>query len=214
MASFDKLKESFDEGLKAAGLEYVDLWRITCHEQSSRHTDAEMEGIVKALDWAQKSGRARFTGISSHDRPHIKRWIEKYPEHLEVICTPYTAKSKLVEDESGLWAAMKKQDVGWFGIKPFASNSLFKGTSAPDSPHFEEDNRIARLALRYILCNPAITAPIPGLITPQQVDNAALAVAERRTLDAEEKAELDRAMDRAWANLPSHYQWLKNWEYV
>ena len=109
---------------------------------------------------------------------------------------------------------MKKQDVGWFGIKPFASNSLFKGTSAPDSPHFEEDNRIARLALRYILCNPAITAPIPGLITLQQVDNAALAVAERRTLDVEEKAEFDRAVDRAWANLPSHYQWLKDWEYV
>ncbi len=200
--SFDKLKESFDAGLKAAGLEYVDLWRITCNEHSSSHTDAEMEEIVKTLDWAQKSGRARFTGISSHDRPHIKRWIEKYPEHLEVICTPYTAKSKLVEDQSGLWAAMKKQDVGWFGIKPFASNSLFKGTSAPDSPHFEEDNRIARLALRYILCNPAITAPIPGLITPQQVDNAALAVAERRTLDGEEKAELDRAMDRAGPTSP------------
>ena len=73
--------------------------------------------------------------------------------------------------------------MGWFGIKPFASNSLFKGDSAPDSPHAEEDNRIARLAIRYILCNPAITAPIPGLITPQQVDNAALAVAERRELD-------------------------------
>jgi predicted aldo/keto reductase-like oxidoreductase len=212
--SFPKLKQSFDEGLKAAELDYVDLWRITCFEHSSSHTDAQMEDVVKALDWAQKSGRARFTGISSHDRPHIKRWIEKYPEHLEVICTPYTAKSKLVEDESGLWAAMRKQDVGWFGIKPFASNSLFQGDSAPESPHFEEDNRIARLALRYILCNPAITAPIPGLITQQQVDNAALAVAERRSLDAQEKAELDRAMDRAWANLPSHYQWLKDWEYV
>jgi aryl-alcohol dehydrogenase-like predicted oxidoreductase len=212
--SFAKLKQGFDEGLKAAELDYVDLWRITCYEHSSTHTDAEMEEVVKTLDWAQQSGRARFTGISSHDRPHIKRWIEKYPEHLEVICTPYTAKSKLVEDESGLWAAMRKQDVGWFGIKPFASNSLFQGDSSPDSPHFEEDNRIARLALRYILCNRAITAPIPGLITPQHVDNAALAVAERRELDVEEKAELDRAMDRAWANLPSHYQWLKNWELV
>ncbi len=146
-------------------------------------TEAEIEEVVKALDWAKKSGRARFTGISSHDRPHIKRLIEKYPEQFEVICTPYTAKTKVVEDESGLWAAMKKHDVGWFGIKPFASNSLFKGDSSPDSPHAEEDNRIARLALRYILCNPAITAPIPGLITPQQVDNAALAVAERRELD-------------------------------
>ena len=41
-----------------------------------------------------------------------------------------------------------------------------------------------------------------------------LAVKERRELDAREKAELDRAMDRAWANLPYHYQWLKDWEYV
>jgi diketogulonate reductase-like aldo/keto reductase len=133
---------------------------------------------------------------------------------VDVVVTPYTAKTKVVEDESGLWAAMKKHDIGWFGIKPFASNSIFKGTSKPDDPHAEEDNKIARLAIRYILCNPAITAPIPGLITPQQVDNMALALAERRELDNEEKAQLEKAMDRAWANLPYHYQWLKDWEYV
>ena len=210
----EKLKESFDNGLKQAGLDYVDLWRITCNEQSGTHTEAEIEELVKAMDWAKKSGRARFTGISSHDRPHIKKLIEKFPQQFEVICTPYTAKTKVVTDETGLWATMKKFDVGWFGIKPFASNSVFKGDSSPTSPHAEEDNRIARLALRAILSNPAITAPIPGLITQQQVDNAALAVAERRDLDLTEKADLDRAMDRAWANLPSHYQWLKDWEYV
>ena len=102
--------------------------------------------------------------------------------------------------------------MGWFGIKPFASNSVFKGDSSPSSPHAEEDNRIARLALRSILCNPAITAPIPGLITPAQVDNVALAVKEPRNLDAEEQAELDQAMDRALANLPPNYQWLRDWE--
>ncbi|MBN2476596.1 MAG: aldo/keto reductase [Pirellulales bacterium] len=210
----EKLKESFNNGLKEAGLEYVDLWRITMHEQSSRHSQAEVEQTMKALEWAKKEGRARFTGISSHDRPHIKMMIETYPEALDVIVTPYTAKTKVIEDETGLWAAMKKLDVGWFGIKPFASNSLFRGTSAPDDPNFDEDNRLARLAIRYILCNPAITAPIPGMITPQQVDNVALAVKERRALDVEEKAELDRAMDRAWANMPYHYRWLKDWEYV
>ena len=31
-----KLKECFDNGLKQAGLEYVDLWRITCHEGQQR----------------------------------------------------------------------------------------------------------------------------------------------------------------------------------
>jgi predicted aldo/keto reductase-like oxidoreductase len=212
--TFEKLQESFDRGLKEAGLDYVDVWRITCHEQSSRHTEAEIDELVKTLDWAKQSGRARFTGISSHDRPHIKKLIETYPDQLQVICTPYTSNTKVVSDDHGLWAAMQKMDVGWFGIKPYSSGSLFKGDGTPGNAQEEEDNRIARLALRYILCNPAITAPIPGMIRPEQVDNVALAVLERRELDAEERADLQQATDRAWAALPPKYQWLKDWEYV
>ncbi|NQT83604.1 aldo/keto reductase [bacterium] len=209
-----KLQEGLEKGMKEAGLDYVDLWRISLLVDSSQHSEAHIEEAVAALDWAKKTGRARFVGVSSHDRPHLKKLIEKYPDQMEVILTPYTAKSKLVSDETSLWATIKKYDVGWFGIKPFASNSVFKGDSSLKSPHFEEDNRIARLAIRYILCNPMITAPIPGLVTVQQVDNVALAVKERRELDLKEKAELARAMDRAWARLPSGYQWLKDWEYV
>ena len=209
-----KLKEGLDDGMKEAGLDYVDLWRISLLVDSSQHSEAEVEEAAAALEWAKKTGRARFTGISSHDRPHIKKIIETYPEQMDVILTPYTAKTKLVTDESGLWATLKKYDVGWFGIKPFASNTVFKGDSSPASPHFEEDNRTARLAIRYILCNPAITAPIPGLISVQQVDNVCMAVKERRELDLKETRDLNLAMERAWAKLPADYQWLKDWEYV
>jgi len=212
--SAEKLKEGFDRGMKEAGLDYVDLWRISLLTDSSRHTEAEVEEAVAALDWAKQTGRARFIGFSSHDRPHLKHLIETYTDQMEVILTPYTAKTKVVTDEAGLWAAVQKHDVGWFGIKPFASNSIFKGDSSPDSPYFEEDNRIARLTIRYILCNPAITAPMAGMISVQQVDNVALAVKQRRELDVQERAELDRAMERAWATLPPRYEWLKNWEYV
>ena len=52
------------------------------------------------------------------------------------------------------------------------------------------------------------------MISPEQVDNVALAVKERRELDRDELAELDRANRRAWANLPPDYQWLKQWQYV
>jgi len=69
------------------------------------------------------------------------------------------------------------------------------------------------MAIRYILCNPAITAPIPGIINTQQVDNVARAVQEP-DLDEVEAKELSTAMDEAWARLPDNYQWLKNWEYV
>jgi aryl-alcohol dehydrogenase-like predicted oxidoreductase len=206
--------QTLDQGMKQAGLDHVDLWRITLLEQSIQHSDPEIEEAMAALDWARKTGRARFTGVSSHHRPHIMKMIEKYPDQIQVVLTPYTADTKVVTDECGLWSAIKKNDVGWFGIKPFASNSLFKGDSSPASPYAKEDNRLARLAIRYVLCNPAITAPIPGLISVKQVDNIALAIKERRVLDLAEQNELKDAMDRAWAGLPPSYHWLRDWEYV
>lgn len=207
-----KLTESFDSLLKESRQEYTDLWRITCHEPGGKHTFNTSCELIAALEKAKKQGKARFIGISSHDRRWLKMMIEYFPE-IEVILFPYTAKSKKMPEDS-LFEAVKKQDVGVFGIKPFSSNSLFKGDSAPGNEHSAEDDRRARLALRYILCNPAITAPIPGLISIPQVDNVAKAVMERRQLDLKEQAELHRAGDEMWANLPSHYQWLKNWEYV
>ncbi len=206
------LLSSFDEKMREAKLEHADLWRITCFEPGGRHTFDTSCEIVSALEKAKKQGKARFIGISSHDRRWLKMMIEYFPQ-LEVIVTPYTTKTKARPKDS-LFDAIKKCDVGFFGIKPFASNSLFKGDSSPDSPHEKEDDRRARLAIRYILCNDAITAPIPGLISIDQVDNVAKAVRERRQLDVKEAAALEKATDEAWARLPEDYQWLKDWEYV
>jgi aryl-alcohol dehydrogenase-like predicted oxidoreductase len=209
----EQLMAALDKGMREAKLDYVDLWRITMHEQSGRHTNAEVDEMMRALEKARKQGKCRMTGFSSHDRPHIKWMIETYPEVVQVVVTPYTARSKVMQKDS-VFDAIKKNKVGFFGIKPFAGTSLFKGDSSPDSPTREEDDRLARMAIRYILCNPSITAPIPGLINPQQVDNVAKAVTEPEELAKEEAKELELAMDEAWSRLPGAYQWLKNWEYV
>jgi aryl-alcohol dehydrogenase-like predicted oxidoreductase len=209
----EALLGTLDKGLKEAKLDYVDLWRVTMHEQSGMHTEAEVEQMMKALETARKQGKCRFTGFSSHDRPHIKSMIETYPDIVQVVVTPYTAKSKVAPEDS-LFAAVKQHDVGVFGIKPFSSNALFKGDGSLESPHAEEDDRMARMAIRYILATNVITAPIPGLINTHQVDNMVNALKEQRELDAAEAKELEQAMERAWAKLPTDYQWLKNWEYV
>jgi hypothetical protein len=104
---------------------------------------------------------------------------------------------------------------------------VFQGDGSPDGPHVEEDNRIARLTIRYILMNSAVTAPIPGLASPQQVDNMVAALRERRELDLAQRDDspaglmpprdqiaLDTATDQMWSNLGPQYEWLKNWEYV
>ena len=207
-----KLMEALDELLRDSEQDYTDLWRITCMEPGGRHTFDTAAEIVDALEKAKKQGKARHVGFSTHDRRWIKFMIEYFPQ-IDVVCFPFTTMTKAAPKDS-VFEALKKQDVGAFGIKPFGDNALFAGDSTLSHAEAVEDDRRARLAIRYILGNPAITAPIPGMANTHQVDNVAKAVMERRKLDGKEKAELEAAGKRMWANLDPSHQWLKQWEWV
>jgi len=104
--------------------------------------------------------------------------------------------------------------VGFIGIKPFASGTLFASQGAPDSATKQEDDERARLALRYVFSCDVLAASIPGLITVDQVKNAAAAVRERRRLDVAEAARHAELTAAMWRQLPAQYQWLRNWEWV
>jgi aryl-alcohol dehydrogenase-like predicted oxidoreductase len=199
-----KLLDVLDGLLRESKQEYTDLWRITCYEPGGRHTFNTACEVVEALTTAKKQGKARFIGFSSHDRRWIKFMIEYFPQ-IDCVCFPFTTMSKRAQTDS-VFDALKKQDVGAFGIKPFAAGSLFRRDR-------EENNRRARLAIRYILHSNTVI-PIPGMNSIDYVDNVAKAIMERRQLDVKEAAELDNANKQAWATLPSNYQWLKDWEYV
>ncbi len=212
------LLASLDDLMKQAGLDYVDIWRPTCFEPGGMHTYNTSCEIAAAGEMAVKQGKVRFFGISSHDRRWHEMMIRQFPI-LSVVLFPYTAKSKEKPKDS-IFAAVREKDVGVFGIKPFASNSIFKGSSKPDDPNREEDDKRARMALRYILCNDAITAPIPGLIYPHHVTNCVKAIAERREHDlAARPAILDdpefaALSAHAFDHLPRGYGWLRQWEWV
>ncbi|HUS72534.1 MAG TPA: aldo/keto reductase [Sedimentisphaerales bacterium] len=199
-----KLLGSLDEVLKDSEEEYTDLWRVTCYEPGGRHSFNTACEMIEALETAKKQGKARFIGFSTHDRRWIKFMIEYFPQ-IDCICFPFTTMSKRAQTDS-VFPALKKCDVGAFGIKPFAAGSLFTGSQ-------EEKNRRARLAIRYILQSNTVI-PIPGMNRVSEVDNVVKAVKERRTLDLKERAELENAGKQTWSKLPPHYQWLKDWEYV
>ena len=199
-----KLLEVLDATLRDSGQEYTDLWRITCYEPGGRHTFDTSCEVVEALETAKKQGKARFVGFSSHDRRWIKFMIEYFPQ-IDVVCFPFTTMTKTAPTDS-LFEALKKRDVGAFGIKPFGGGSLFGGAA-------EERDRRARLAIRYILQTNTVI-PIPGMNSVAHVDNVVKAVMERRELDVKEQAELRDASREMWANLPPNYQWLRDWEYV
>ena len=199
-----KLLEALDELLKDSNQDYTDLWRITCMEPGGRHTFDTACEIVDALEKAKKQGKARHIGFSTHDRRWIKFMIEYFPQ-VDVVCFPFTTMSKTAPKDS-VFESLKKFDVGAFGIKPFAAGTLFTGEK-------EEDLKRARLAIRYILQTKTVI-PSPGLHTVEEVDNVVAAVKERRELDIKEKAEIHQLNSHANANMPEHYHWLKDWEYV
>ncbi|MBN2136682.1 MAG: aldo/keto reductase [Sedimentisphaerales bacterium] len=200
----EKLLASLDELLHDADIEYTDLWRVTCYEPGGRHTFDTACELVEALETAKKQGKARTIGFSTHDRNWIKFMIEYFPQ-IDCVCFPFTTMSKAAPKDS-VFPTLKKQDVGAFGIKPFAAGSLFRGDQ-------EENDKRARLAIRYILSTNTVI-PIPGMNSISQVDNVVKAVKERRQFDLKETAEMEKANKQAWAALPPNYHWLNNWKYV
>jgi aryl-alcohol dehydrogenase-like predicted oxidoreductase len=171
-----------------------------------------METMMAALEWGKKSGKARFTGISGHHRPWIAQAVARYPQ-LEVVVTPYAAGSQ-EKPVGSMFAALRKHDVGFIGIKPFASGTLFASRGEPDSPTRAEDDERARMALRHALACDVLTASIPGLITVDQVKNAAVAVQERRQFGRAEAARFNQATASMWRSLPGNYEWLRDWRWV
>jgi aryl-alcohol dehydrogenase-like predicted oxidoreductase len=154
--SKEMLLKTLEDGLKEAKQEYFDIWRIVADDRG-RHSETDELEFVAAIDQARQQGKIRFGGMSTHSNKWLKHLAETYPKSIQVMCFPYTAKTKELPEDS-LFDAVRKYDIGTLGIKPFANSSLFQGAE-----NAEEKNRRARMTLRYILGNPAITAPIPGL---------------------------------------------------
>ncbi len=208
----DRLLEGLNEGLKASGLDYVDIWRITCYEPGGKHTPAHEEMTIKALEAARKAGKARFIGFSSHDRAWLNRMVQTHPQ-VDMILTPFSIGTKRKPEDS-MFDTLKKHDVGMLGIKPFSSGAVFQSRGAINPATQEKDDEQARMSLRYVLRENVLTAAIPGMISTDQVKNAAKAVTERRQFDKAEALKFEQAVKDMWANLPEEYQWLKEWEWV
>lgn len=226
-----------EECLRRLGFDYLDIWRPQA-DMVHGHTDAEIEVLVEAFEKLHQQGKVRFLGISSHNRHFLQHVIETFPQ-FSVVIFPYMARSKVKPSELkpgekppieeapagstdfsvSIFESCKKHDVGIITIKPFAGGSLFRsvharfpieGTTPP------EDHEIARLTLRYILMNKDITATVPGMTTIAEVENNVRASLEARTaaFNDEELRRLHKVTDRLWANLPTEYRWLKDWEWV
>jgi len=229
----EKLTFDIDSCLRRLRMEHLDIWRVKA-DMYGGSTDAHVQTMIETFQKAHQAGKVRYFGISSHCRPWLQHVIESFPE-VQIVSFPVTAKTREkgrspskdnveeveagygADTEQSIFESVRTHNVGVIAIKPFMGGNLFKlKTKFPvPEPGDKEEHDLARLTLRCILTNEAITATIPGLSTIHEVHNAVKAsYASRVTMGPAEERWLEQITERSWAGLPQEYAWLHDWEVV
>jgi predicted aldo/keto reductase-like oxidoreductase len=227
--------------LRLLKTDYLDIWRPQAKMSgqigtNQLNTDPEVESLIETFEKLHKQGKVRHLGMSCHCRPWFEHILSKYPQ-FEMIIFPCTAKTKVAGEEpiasnvveanpgygtdqtQSIFTLLKDKNVGLVTIKPFFGGNLFPSCGKVKFPVMgvgsKTENDMARLTLQCILTNPHITATVPGLSTPYEVENAARASYTRElSMAPADKQWLMEITDQQWANLPPKYAWLRNWEFV
>lgn len=115
------LLSSLDQSLSRLGLDYVDVFY---HHRPD--PDTPLEETMEALDFAVKSGKALYVGLSNYDRPTMTRAAEI----LRELRTPfvlnqnrYSIFDRTVE-ENGLLASSEQAGCGVVVFSPLAQGLL------------------------------------------------------------------------------------------
>ena len=208
-----------DGRLKHYKTDMLDLWRPVGATwgkgQTKRPTmlmvsRKTLDLVVEAFEVARKQGKLRWLGISAHNPKVFRRVLEHYPQ-FSVILFPYLFLTKELGGDS-LLALAKKKDVGVIGIKPFGAGTTFG--LRPRQIKGTVDKR-ARVLVKEMLQEPRITAVIPGVNIPEQLEENVRGSYERdKPATAADKQAFRECVRNYHAHLPREYHWLRNWETV
>ena len=150
---------------------YIDLYQI--HNPSAADLDTVMAdgGALEALFEARAAGKIGHIGITLHSVELFRRAIAL--DWVETVMFPYN----LVETQGEeLIAECERKNIGFICMKPLAGGAI-------------ED---ARLAMRFILNNPAVTVVIPGMAEISEIRENASVSSDTSALSEEEIENIEK----------------------
>jgi predicted aldo/keto reductase-like oxidoreductase len=213
------MMKNIEARLKSYRTDMLDLWRPVGATWGKGQTNINtllmvthkaLDMVVEVFEKAKKQGKVRFLGISAHNPKVFRRVLNEYPQ-FSVIIFPYLFLTKELGGDSLLKLAQAKQ-VGVIGLKPFGAGTTFG--IKPQQISGKIDRR-AHVLIKEMLQEPRISAVIPGVNIPQQLEENIKGSYERDQPRAEGDDEILRQCRANYlAHLPPHYQWLRRWEVV
>ncbi len=213
------MMKNIEARLKTYRTEMLDMWRpvgATWGEGQTKIATLLMvnrkalDMVVSVFEKAKRQGKVRFLGVSAHNPKVFRRVLQEYPQ-FSVIIFPYLFLTEEFGGDSLLKLADEKK-VGVIGLKPFGAGTTF-GVK-PQQIHGRVDRR-AHVLLKEMLKERRISAVIPGVNIPHQLDENAKGSHEKGkpASDAEKQALLECTRNYH-AHLTPNYQWLHQWERV
>ena len=114
------LISSLDQSLKRMGLEYVDIFYS--HRPDP---DTPLEETMMALDYAVRSGKALYAGISNYPAELTKR-AAAILKQLGTPCLIHQPKYSMFERwvENGLLDVVQEEGIGVIAFSPLAQGLL------------------------------------------------------------------------------------------
>jgi uncharacterized protein len=206
-----------DKRLKAYKTDMLDIWRPVGATWGEGQTniatllmvsERTLDMVAEAFEKVHKDGKVQWLGMSAHNPKVFRRVLEKYPQ-FSVIIFPYLFLTKPLGGDS-LLALAKEKNVGVIGLKPFGAGTTFG--IKPREIQGKVDPR-AHVLLREMLSEPRISAVIPGVNIPEQLDENVKASYDRdKPAEAKDKQALRECTVNLYAHLTPEYQWLRQWE--
>jgi predicted aldo/keto reductase-like oxidoreductase len=175
----EAMASDVDVSLRNLRTNYIDLYQI--HNPSAADLDTVMAegGALEALFEARAAGKIGHIGITLHSVELFRRAIEL--DWVETVMFPYN----LVETQGEeLIAECERKNIGFICMKPLAGGAI-------------ED---ARLAMRFILNNPAVTVVIPGMAEISEIRENASVSSDTSALSEEEIENIEKIRSELGTN--------------
>jgi len=215
----DGMMKSIEDRLRSYKTDRLDIWRPVGATWGQGQTsiptmlmvsNKTLDMVVGVFEKAKEQGKVRFLGISAHNPKVFRRVLNEYPQ-FSLIIFPYLFLTKELGGDSLLELAQKK-DVGVIGLKPFGAGTTFG--IKPREIHGQIDQR-AHVLVKEMLAEKRLTAVIPGVNIPDQLDENVKGSYERdKPATPKDKEALRQCTENFYAHLTPDYAWLRQWEVV
>lgn len=197
---------SLDQSLKRLGLEYVDIFYS---HRPDPHTP--LEETMGALDYAVRSGKALYAGISNYRQEEAKEAIAIL-KRLGTPCLIHQPKYSMIDRwvEDGLLDLLQDEGVGSIAFSPLGRGRLTnkyvekleaKGSESTELTILSKLLTIARrrgqslsqLALSWVLRDGGVTSAIIGASRVSQIEENVQALSQS-PLTKEELIDIDAVL--------------------